>query len=170
MSILGSISTFINPGHIDSSRKKELEDLGRTLSDIQSFESGKETDSVNISKSDPLDLPVKMGGSSALGFMTGFAKGKQEEVDELTRVKEKETKNVAKLESELRKLEQKNREIVSPLLKKAVKNVGVLSGVASLAALGGAFVMISTPLFMPLFLVGLNGMSFTLFHTMAQCR
>ncbi|MGV8119425.1 MAG: hypothetical protein AB2L14_06635 [Candidatus Xenobiia bacterium LiM19] len=168
MSILGSISNHTSLGHIDSSRKKELEDLGRTLSDIQSFESGTGTDSVSISKSDPLDLPVKLGGSSALGFMTGFAKGKQEEVDELNKVKEKETKNVAKLESELRKLEQKNREIVSPLLKKAMKNVGVLSGAAGLAALGGAFVMISTPLFMPLFLIGLNGMCFTLFHTMTQ--
>jgi|GEM_PF-4869336 len=169
MTVACSLSKTINSGPAESFRKKELEDLGRTLSDIQSFESGRINDSVDISKSDHLDLPVKLGGSSLLGFMTGFAKGKQEEVDELTRVKEKETKNVAKLESDLRKLEQKNKEIVSPLLKKAMKNVGVLTGAASLAALGGAFSMMSTPLFMPLFIVGLNGMCFTLFHTMTQC-
>jgi len=170
MSIPGITTQFQNLAMNNSARTENLEDLGKTLSDIKNFESGKAVDSVSISAPNPVEVPLKAGAASILGFLTGFAKGKQEEVSDLTRVKEKETKNVAKLESELKKLEKKNSEAVYPLLKTALNNVEILSGTAGLLALGGAFAMFSTPLCFPLLIVGLNCTGFTAMYLMAKCN
>lgn len=165
MSIIGSFRNAIGTDSLND--KKSLDELKKTLSSIKEI-AEKTADKVEISGSERLDVPVKTGASAVLGFMTGVAKGKQEEVKELKVVREKVSKTVSKLETQVNKLRKNNRDVISPVTRAVMNNVGTVSAAAGgLVCIAGILTMpASLPYAAPILAFGLNAIGFGAFYEM----